>query len=74
MLRGQSLRVLGYTNNELTPDQRRDALLHVVDEASAGRLQVAHEMVPLSGATDAWSRQSSGQAAGRIVLTPEEDP
>ena len=36
MLRGQSLRVLGYTNNELTPDQRRDALLRVVDEASSG--------------------------------------
>ena len=31
MLRGQSLQVLGYTNNELTPDQRRDALLHVVE-------------------------------------------
>ena len=73
MLRGQSLRVLGYTNNELTPDQRRDALLRVVDEASAGRLHVAHEVVPLGRATDAWSRQSSGQAAGRIVLTPEED-
>ena len=37
-LRGQSLRVLGYTNNELTPDQRRDALLRVVEEAAAGRL------------------------------------
>jgi NADPH:quinone reductase-like Zn-dependent oxidoreductase len=73
MLRGQSLRVLGYTNNELTPDQRRDALLHVVDEASAGRLHVAHEVVPMAQATDAWRRQSSGQAAGRIVLTPEED-
>jgi NADPH:quinone reductase-like Zn-dependent oxidoreductase len=73
MLRGQSLQVLGYTNNELTPDQRRDALLHVVDEASAGRLHVAHEVVPMAQATDAWRRQSSGQAAGRIVLTPEED-
>ncbi len=73
MLRGQSLQVLGYTNNELTPDQRRDALLHVVDEASAGRLHVAHEVGPMGQATDAWRRQSSGQAAGRIVLTPEEN-
>ena len=51
-LRGQSLRVLGYTNNELTPDQRRDALLRVVDEAAAGRLHVAHEVVPLGAATE----------------------
>jgi hypothetical protein len=42
-----------YTNNELTPDQRRDALLRVVGEASAGRLHVAHEVVPLGRATDA---------------------
>jgi NADPH:quinone reductase len=73
MLRSQSLRVLGYTNNQLTPEQRRDALLHVVDEATAGRLHVAHEVVPLRAAPDAWSRQSSGQTAGRIVLTTEED-
>jgi NADPH:quinone reductase-like Zn-dependent oxidoreductase len=73
LLRGQSLRLLGYTNNELTTDQRRDALLRVVEEATAGRLQVAHEVVPLGGVADAWSRQSSGQAAGRIVLMPQED-
>jgi NADPH:quinone reductase-like Zn-dependent oxidoreductase len=72
LLRGQSLRLLGYTNNALTPEQRRDALLKVVEEATAGRLHVAHEVVPLRDATDAWVRQSSGDTAGRIVLTPEE--
>jgi NADPH2:quinone reductase len=72
LLRGQSLRVLGYTNNSLTPEQRRDALQKVVEEATAGRLHVAHEVVPLREATDAWNRQSSGDTAGRIVLTPEE--
>ena len=46
-LRSRSLRVLGYTNNELTPDQRAGALAHVVDEVLAGRLTVAHEPVPL---------------------------
>ena len=73
LLRGQSLRVLGYTNNSLTTQQRRDALLTVVEEATAGRLHVAHEVVPLRSATDAWIRQSSGVTTGRIVLTPEED-
>jgi NADPH:quinone reductase-like Zn-dependent oxidoreductase len=72
-LRSRSLRVLGYTNNELTPEQRRDALTRVVAEAVAGRLGVAHEVVPLSAASDAWSRQAAGQVDGRIVLVPEED-
>lgn len=69
-LRSRSLRILGYTNNELTPEQRRDALTRVVGEAVAGRLSVTHEVVALNDATDAWSRQSSGLADGRIVLVP----
>ena len=69
-LRSASLQVLGYTNNELTPQQRNEALGHVVQEAIAGRLTVDHERVPLSDATAAWSRQVNGDAAGRIVLIP----
>lgn len=68
-LRSRSLRLLGYTNNELTPDQRRDALTRVVEEAMGGRLNVDHERVPLPDAGDAWSRQASGRSNGRIVLT-----
>ena len=69
-LRSHSLRVLGYTNNELTPEQRRDALSRVVAEAGAGRLHVTHEPVPLTAATDGWSRQAAGDTDGRIVLMP----
>jgi NADPH:quinone reductase len=69
-LRGRSLRLLGYTNNALTPDQRREALSHVVAEAVAGRLTVAHEQVPLADAAHAWTLQAEGRARGRIVLTP----
>jgi NADPH:quinone reductase-like Zn-dependent oxidoreductase len=65
-LRSRSLRILGYTNNELTPQLRRDALEHVVREAVAGRLTVAHERVPLADAPRAWSRR------GRVVLVPQE--
>lgn len=65
-LRSRSLRVLGYTNNELTPAQRRDALTHVVAEAVAGRLAVEHEAVPLADAAAAWTRT----AGGRVVLVP----
>jgi NADPH2:quinone reductase len=72
-LRSRSLQVLGYTNNELTPDQRREALLRVVQEVVAGRLVVDHERVPLRAATDAWTRQRAGDTDGRIVLIPEGD-
>jgi NADPH:quinone reductase-like Zn-dependent oxidoreductase len=69
-LRSRSLRVLGYTNNELTSEQRRDALTKVVTEALAGRLTVTHEQVPLADVAQAWTRQAEGRATGRIVLTP----
>lgn len=72
-LRSRSLQVLGYTNNELTPEQRRDALTRVVQQAAAGRLAVAHERVPLRDAADAWTRQLADRTDGRIVLIPEED-
>jgi NADPH:quinone reductase-like Zn-dependent oxidoreductase len=70
-LRSSSLQVLGYTNNELTPQQRSDALTRVVHEAMAGRLTVDHEPTPLADANAAWTRQVDGRAAGRIVLIPE---
>ena len=67
-LRSRSLRVLGYTNNELTPAQRADALAHVVGEVLAGRLTVAHRRVPLAAVTEAWNRTGD-----RVVLTPSRD-
>lgn len=70
-LRSRSLQILGYTNNELTTGQRREALLRVVQEVVAGRLVVDHERVPLRDATDAWTRQRAGDTHGRIVLIPE---
>lgn len=65
-LRSRSLRVLGYTNNELTPQQRRDAVTRVAELAVAGRLTIEHEQVPLADAATAWTRTSGG----RVVLTP----
>ncbi len=69
-LRSRSLRVLGYTNNALTREQRADALTAVAGHAARGELTVAHEVVPLEDVADAWRRQVAGTAAGRIVLTP----
>jgi NADPH:quinone reductase len=73
-LRGKSLRLLGYTNNELTPRQRADAITAIAEHAARGELTVAHETVPLDQATSAWQRQADGRTTGRIVLIPEHSP
>ncbi|MDG4797531.1 zinc-binding dehydrogenase [Micromonospora sp. WMMD1082] len=68
-LRSRSLRVLGYTNNELDAARRAAAIREIAGHIVAGRLTVTHETVPLAGVADAWTRQAEGRAAGRIVLT-----
>ena len=42
VIRSKHLHVLGYTNNELSPQQRREALVLVAEHAAAGRLTVEH--------------------------------
>jgi NADPH:quinone reductase-like Zn-dependent oxidoreductase len=70
VLRSRSAEVLGYTNNALSPEQRRAAVTAVAEHAAAGRLAVAHEVVPLAEVADAWRRQGSGDVGVRLVLTP----
>jgi NADPH:quinone reductase len=72
-VRSRSLRVLGYTNNELTPEQRAGALTAVLGHAAAGRLTARHERVPFADAAAGWERQAAGGAGGRIVLDLGED-
>jgi NADPH:quinone reductase-like Zn-dependent oxidoreductase len=69
-LRSRSAEVLGYTNNALTPGQRAEALAAVLGHAAAGRLGVAHEVLPLAAVERAWRRQATGDAGVRFVLTP----
>ncbi|MCX2948702.1 quinone oxidoreductase family protein [Lentzea sp. NEAU-D7] len=63
-LRSRSLRLSGYTNNELTARQRAEAISAIAGHAAAGALAVDHEVVPLADVTDAWDRT----AHGRVVL------
>jgi NADPH:quinone reductase-like Zn-dependent oxidoreductase len=70
VLRSKSASVLGYTNNALTPVQRREALTAVAEHAAAGRLAVAYEEVGLADVADAWRRQATGDVGVRLVLTP----
>ncbi|SCF08546.1 NADPH:quinone reductase [Micromonospora coriariae] len=68
VLRSGSLRLIGYTNNGLSTEQRAASLAVVAGHAAAGRLTVDHEIVPFASVADAWSRQDNGTAAGRVVL------
>ena len=70
VLRSRSLEILGYTNNAISPDQRREALTAVLGHAAAGRIRVAHEVCPLAAAGEAWTRQAAGEVDGRLVLVP----
>jgi NADPH:quinone reductase-like Zn-dependent oxidoreductase len=70
VLRSRSLQILGYTNNSLAPEQRREAFAAVVGHAASGAIRVAHETWPLQHADRAWARQASGEADGRLVLLP----
>jgi NADPH:quinone reductase-like Zn-dependent oxidoreductase len=70
VLRSRSASVLGYTNALLTAAQRRTALDAVFAHAAAGRLGLAHQVLPLAEAATAWRRQATGRAGVRLVLTP----
>jgi len=67
-LRSRSAAILGYTNNDLSNEQRRSALLEVLGHAAAGRIRVQHETVPLDELPAAWTRQAAGAAKRRIVV------
>jgi NADPH:quinone reductase-like Zn-dependent oxidoreductase len=68
-LRSGVLAVLGYTNNQLTDEQKATALAEIFTHASAGRITADREVLPLAAAADAWSR--CGQAPHRrAVLIP----
>ncbi len=61
-LRSRSLQVSGYTNNELTVEQRHAAVTRVAALAAAGRLVVDHASAPLAAVADVWA------ASARTVL------
>lgn len=65
-LRSRSLRLSGYTNNELGTQQRAEAISTVAHLAAQGQLTVDHEVVPLADVAEAWQRQGRG----RLVLVP----
>jgi NADPH:quinone reductase-like Zn-dependent oxidoreductase len=67
-LRSHTASILGYTNNDITVEQKRDALLAVLDHAAHGALAVPHDVAGLEDVAAAWGQQAAGTARRRIVL------
>jgi NADPH:quinone reductase-like Zn-dependent oxidoreductase len=63
-LRSHTASILGYTNNDITVEQRRDALHAVLEHG----FTVGHEVVPLAGVESAWADQAAGRATQRLVI------
>jgi hypothetical protein len=63
-LRSHTASILGYTNNDITVEQRRDALHAVLEHG----FTVGHEVVPLAGVEPAWADQAAGRATQRLVI------
>ena len=62
--------MLGYTNNALTSDQRREAITAVLRHAEAGRVRMQYDAHPLADVEPVWSRIARGEAEARTVLVP----
>ncbi|MEV1293213.1 zinc-binding alcohol dehydrogenase family protein [Pseudonocardia sp. NPDC049635] len=69
-LRSGSLRLIGYTNNELSRAERATILGAVAKAVADGTLDLPYERWSLDDAAAAWQRQRDGQVDGRVVLVP----
>ncbi|GAA3228833.1 quinone oxidoreductase family protein [Dactylosporangium siamense] len=65
-LRSGSLRILGYTNNELSASEKGATMRYLAEHATAGRLVVDHVTVPLADIGAAWT----SPATRRVVVVP----
>jgi NADPH:quinone reductase len=73
LLRSKSLRLLGYTNNELTSGQRAEAIAMIAARVADGMLTVAHETVTPQAVPAAWAGHAAGTARLRSVVVPSAD-
>ncbi len=70
VLRSRSASVLGYTNNALTPADRRAALSSIFELAAAGAMTVEHATTPLATIEEQWLLLAGGKADVRQVFEP----
>ncbi|HEY3528887.1 MAG TPA: zinc-binding alcohol dehydrogenase family protein [Nocardioides sp.] len=69
-LRSRTASLLGYTNNAITPEQRREAITAVLTHAAAGRIRMQYDVHPLAEVEQVWSRFAGGESSTRNVFVP----
>jgi NADPH:quinone reductase-like Zn-dependent oxidoreductase len=67
VVRGKQLRIFGYSNFGLSPDERRDAYLELIGHVAAGKVRIDFDTFPLERVGEAWAAQERGEKA---VVTP----
>jgi len=70
VIRSRSASLLGYTNNALTADQRREAITAVLGHAAAGRVRMQYDVRPLAEVEQVWTGKVAGESEVRCVLVP----
>jgi NADPH:quinone reductase-like Zn-dependent oxidoreductase len=68
-VRSRMRSILGHANRMTPPGVRRDAYLTLLEEASAGRLRVDFEVLPLDEIARAWEQQADSPHR-KIVVRP----
>jgi NADPH:quinone reductase-like Zn-dependent oxidoreductase len=68
-VRGKQLDILGHTNFLVPRDELAREYQRLVQEATAGRIELDVERVPLDQVAEAWERQASG-ADSKLVIVP----
>jgi NADPH2:quinone reductase len=62
-VRGKKLVILGHSNFALSPDERRQAYLDVLEQIAAARIRIDVETFSLDDVGEAWRAQASGRKA-----------
>ena len=68
-IRGKTLDLLGYTSLSVPADALARGYGELVEHATAGRIQIELERIPLDRGVEAWTRQAEG-ADTKLVVCP----
>ncbi len=69
-IRGRYLSVLGYTSFQVAWEEQATAYRTLLDHATAGRIKVEYEVLPLNAAPEAWKQQAASPHR-KLVLSPQ---
>jgi NADPH2:quinone reductase len=69
IVRGRYLSILGYTSFQVPWEEQAAAYRTLADYATAGKIKVEYEVLPLDAAADAWKQQAASPHR-KLVISP----